>query len=174
MKKKICVLMLVSMFLLVTLQSISAVETKPNVTTSTEKETSPEAIIGGTARVWGYVHDWDGSPLGNTDVYIDTWPIPGRYEAYTETNSEGKYEFTDVPAGLRVGPLGTRHQWFEVGSGYADGDELYRGRAFLRIPEPGNYRVDISISMIPWWPPHPYSTESSSNSMEITQGSQSL
>ena len=169
MNKKICVLMLVCMFLLVAVQGISAVEMESSDDVSNDKVINPEPSAGGTATVWGYVYNDYDELMVDQDVGIATWPNSKHYGAVTKTNNEGKYEFTDVPAGLKVGPLDMRHQWFRVVSGYEgdDWDERYIGEVFLRVPAPGKYRVDIHIRYDPSWPPR--DVTESSNPIKDTQ-----
>jgi hypothetical protein len=168
MIKKIFVLMLVSMFLLVTLQSISAVETKTGVTTSNEDEITPKPSTGGTATVLGEVWCYGERP-DNEIVWINSWPWPIHYMRSTYTN-EGKYRIDDVPAGRKVGFLGIRNMFFMVDCRIERMGAIYRDTVILSITEPGEeYRVDLDLE---YWEPHEYETEPL-NPIEITEGSPS-
>jgi len=156
MKKKIFVLMLVSMFLLVTLQSISAVETKSGVTVSTDKENAPESCNGDTSRVWGYVC-FDKNWFRTVSLYGD-----GAISTATDRN--GMYEFTDVSLG-----------WHEVFCDYLiyyylAGVTLWvQGKVEFTIDAPGDYQIDIPMEVIDFWA---YSSPDTVENIQNLQSSQ--
>jgi hypothetical protein len=157
MNKKLLVLMLVSMFLLVTMQSISAVETKTGVTVSTDEETTGGAIISGFV-YYGETHNEGkkGEPVAGAGVTATLmWHLPF-WSGSATTNNYGRFEIKDVPYGLKdwIG----NDKWFRVRAGHeGDGSELGYWEGFyngLRCPEPREYHIPIYV----YWH-HIYSSE---------------
>ena len=148
MNKKIFVLMMVGMFLLVTFQTISAVETESGDTASKDAEITSEPSKEDTAKVFGYIIPSFAFKPVRIEALTESHsgdPVV-LYSGLTWTDWDGYYQFEDVPVGLDCE--------FEVSckfikifllapfSGcYID----YEGYEYFKIPEPGHYRVDIKL-----------------------------
>jgi hypothetical protein len=178
MNKKIYVLMLVSMFLLITMQSISAVETKTGVTTSNDDEITPKPTTDGTATVWGYVKYWCGGQSG--PVKGEGVVIEGRsgifgfhfyYFNSDTTDKDGRYEINGIPAGVTWGGLFFRTDViYHLTMNFYNYDthNRYVASDYLTIPEPGVYRVDLYVEK---YVPNTYETEPS-NPIESSEQQQ--
>jgi hypothetical protein len=153
MNKKICVLMLVGLFLLVTLQSISAVEMKTGVTTSNDAEINSEPSSGGIATVEGYVRfandmgpHYKGEPVKNEEVHIEARGLFQRYKDTVKTDDDGYYIIYGVPAGSKNW-LGKDVEFklscyvYEYPSWLYD----FEGYEYRYFKDPDKYQVNIDV-----------------------------
>ena len=176
--------MLVSMFLLVTMQSISAVETTSGFTAPDDDEITPEPsdVVYATVEGWvrygvsEYGHAV-GEPVRNLRVDLNT--IRGLWHDNTNTDDEGYYKFENVPIRRTLLP-----KWYTVECEWIPiaGEPLWYWRGcsgMFRITGEGTYKADID--MHPFYQTSYTSEENMQNLQSIQQqvesifsGSQSL